>query len=68
MLSSKKLWALSVSDSATDDMCGDIKKCHGIREIRFSYIIMITVQNDYGIILLRSIGCYIQIKSLILLN
>jgi hypothetical protein len=32
------------------------------------YIIMITVQNDYGIILLRSIGCYIQIKSLILLN
>jgi hypothetical protein len=32
------------------------------------YIIMITVQNDYGIILLRSIDCYIQIKSQILLN
>jgi hypothetical protein len=44
MLSSKKLWALSVSDSATDDMRGDIKKCHGIREIRFSYI----YYNDYG--------------------
>jgi hypothetical protein len=44
MLSSEKLWALSVNDSAVDNMGGDIEKCRGIREIKFYYI----YYYDYG--------------------
>jgi hypothetical protein len=44
MLRSEKLWALSVNDSAIDNMGGAIEKCRGIREIQFYYI----YNHDYG--------------------